>query len=344
MSQLLSLHLGKDIGIDLGTANTFVYIKGKGIVVREPTVVALDKGDGRVLAVGNQANEMLGRTPENITAVRPMKDGVIADFDMTQSMLRLLLQKALETKHGLSKPRVAVCVPVGITDVEKRAVEEAVIQSGAKTVLLLEEPMAAAIGAGLPVELPVGNMVVDIGGGTTEVAILSLGGIVVAKSLRVAGDAVDMAIVNYVKKAYNLTIGDRTAEEIKFELGSALPYINEGYYEVKGRDMATGLPKNIKLSSSEVRDAIGYVLKELVGAIVEVLEETPPELAADIMENGIMLTGGGALIRNLDRFIATVTGVPVKIAENPLDCAVICTGKAFEYRDVMDRSLIGRRK
>ncbi|HIU48746.1 MAG TPA: rod shape-determining protein [Candidatus Avimonoglobus intestinipullorum] len=344
MSQLLSLHLGKDIGMDLGTANTFVYIKGKGIVVREPTVVALDKGDGRVLAVGNQANEMLGRTPENITAVRPMKDGVIADFDMTQSMLRLLLQKALETKHGLSKPRVAVCVPVGITDVEKRAVEEAVIQSGAKTVLLLEEPMAAAIGAGLPVELPVGNMVVDIGGGTTEVAILSLGGIVVAKSLRVAGDAVDMAIVNYVKKAYNLTIGDRTAEEIKFELGSALPYINEGYYEVKGRDMATGLPKNIKLSSSEVRDAIGDVLKELVGAIVEVLEETPPELAADIMENGIMLTGGGALIRNLDRFIATVTGVPVKIAENPLDCAVIGTGKAFEYRDVMDRSLIGRRK
>lgn len=344
MSQLLSLHLGKDIGMDLGTANTFVYIKGKGIVVREPTVVALDKGDGRVLAVGNQANEMLGRTPENITAVRPMKDGVIADFDMTQSMLRLLLQKALETKHGLSKPRVAVCVPVGITDVEKRAVEEAVIQSGAKTVLLLEEPMAAAIGAGLPVELPVGNMVVDIGGGTTEVAILSLGGIVVAKSLRVAGDAVDMAIVNYVKKAYNLTIGDRTAEEIKFELGSALPYINEGYYEVKGRDMATGLPKNIKLSSSEVRDAIGDVLKELVGAIVEVLEETPPELAADIMENGIMLTGGGALIRNLDRFIATVTGVPVKIAENPLDCAVIGTGKAFEHRDVMDRSLIGRRK
>lgn len=344
MSQLLSLHLGKDIGMDLGTANTFVYIKGKGIVVREPTVVALDKGDGRVLAVGNQANEMLGRTPENITAVRPMKDGVIADFDMTQSMLRLLLQKALDTKHGLSKPRVAVCVPVGITDVEKRAVEEAVIQSGAKTVLLLEEPMAAAIGAGLPVELPVGNMVVDIGGGTTEVAILSLGGIVVAKSLRVAGDAVDMAIVNYVKKAYNLTIGDRTAEEIKFELGSALPYINEGYYEVKGRDMATGLPKNIKLSSSEVRDAIGDVLKELVGAIVEVLEETPPELAADIMENGIMLTGGGALIRNLDRFIATVTGVPVKIAENPLDCAVIGTGKAFEHRDVMDRSLIGRRK
>lgn len=344
MSQLLSLHLGKDIGMDLGTANTFVYIKGKGIVVREPTVVALDKGDGRVLAVGNQANEMLGRTPENITAVRPMKDGVIADFDMTQSMVRLLLQKALETKHGLSKPRVAVCVPVGITDVEKRAVEEALIQSGAKTVLLLEEPMAAAIGAGLPVELPVGNMVVDIGGGTTEVAILSLGGIVVAKSLRVAGDAVDMAIVNYVKKAYNLTIGDRTAEEIKFELGSALPYINEGYYEVKGRDMATGLPKNIKLSSSEVRDAIGDVLKELVGAIVEVLEETPPELAADIMENGIMLTGGGALIRNLDRFIATVTGVPVKIAENPLDCAVIGTGKAFEHRDVMDRSLIGRRK
>lgn len=344
MSQLLSLHLGKDIGMDLGTANTFVYIKGKGIVVREPTVVALDKGDGRVLAVGNQANEMLGRTPENITAVRPMKDGVIADFDMTQSMLRLLLQKALDTKHGLSKPRVAVCVPVGITNVEKRAVEEAVIQSGAKTVLLLEEPMVAAIGAGLPVELPVGNMVVDIGGGTTEVAILSLGGIVVAKSLRVAGDAVDMAIVNYVKKAYNLTIGDRTAEEIKFELGSALPYTNEGYYEVKGRDMATGLPKNIKLSSSEVRDAIGDVLKELVGAIVEVLEETPPELAADIIENGIMLTGGGALIRNLDRFIATVTGVPVKIAENPLDCAVIGTGKAFEHRDVMDRSLIGRRK
>ncbi len=345
MSQVFSsFRLGKDIGIDLGTANTLVHLRGKGIIVREPSVVAIDKDDHRVLAVGNQANEMLGRTPENITAIRPMKDGVIADFEVTQAMIRTLIKKALGGKHGLSKPRVIVCVPSGITDVEKRAVEEAVMQAGAKAVFLIEEPMAAAIGAGLPVDRPLGNMVVDIGGGTTEVAIISLNGIVISKSIRLAGNAIDTAIVNFIKKQYSMTIGERTAEEIKFEIGSAMQYTGEGYYDVKGRDMVSGLPKNVRVSSAEIREAMAEVIVEIVEVIKTALEETPPELAGDIIENGIILTGGGALIRNLDRLVSNVTGIPVVISDNPLDCVAAGTGKALESMQVMTRSMVRRRK
>ncbi len=345
MSQIFSfLRFGKDIGIDLGTANTLVNLRGKGIIVREPSVVAIDKDDRRVLAVGNQANEMLGRTPENITAIRPMKDGVIADFEITQAMIRTLIKKALGGKHGLSKPRVIVCVPSGITDVEKRAVEEAVVQAGAKAVFLIEEPMAAAIGAGMPVDKPLGNMVVDIGGGTTEVAIISLNGIVISKSIRLAGNAIDNAIVNFIKKEYSMTIGERTAEEIKFEIGSAMQYTGEGYYDVKGRDMVTGLPKNVRVSSSEIRDAMAEVISEIVEVIKMALEETPPELAGDIIENGIILTGGGALIRNMDRLVSNVTGIPVLVSDNPLDCVAAGTGKALESIQVMSRSMVRRRK
>lgn len=345
MSQIFSfLRFGKDIGIDLGTANTLVNLRGKGIIVREPSVVAIDKDDRRVLAVGNQANEMLGRTPENITAIRPMKDGVIAGFEITQAMIRTLIKKALGGKHGLSKPRVIVCVPSGITDVEKRAVEEAVVQAGAKAVFLIEEPMAAAIGAGMPVDKPLGNMVVDIGGGTTEVAIISLNGIVISKSIRLAGNAIDNAIVNFIKKEYSMTIGERTAEEIKFEIGSAMQYTGEGYYDVKGRDMVTGLPKNVRVSSSEIRDAMAEVISEIVEVIKMALEETPPELAGDIIENGIILTGGGALIRNMDRLVSNVTGIPVLVSDNPLDCVAAGTGKALESIQVMSRSMVRRRK
>lgn len=345
MSQVFSsFRLGKDIGIDLGTANTLVHLRGKGIIVREPSVVAIDKDDHRVLAVGNQANEMLGRTPENITAIRPMKDGVIADFEVTQAMIRTLIKKALGGKHGLSKPRVIVCVPSGITDVEKRAVEEAVMQAGAKAVFLIEEPMAAAIGAGLPVDRPLGNMVVDIGGGTTEVAIISLNGIVISKSIRLAGNAIDTAIVNFIKKQYSMTIGERTAEEIKFEIGSAMQYTGEGYYDVKGRDMVSGLPKNVRVSSAEIREAMAEVIVEIVEVIKTALEETPPELAGDIIENGIILTGGGALIRNLDRLVSNVTGIPVVVSDNPLDCVAAGTGKALESMQVMTRSMVRRRK
>lgn len=338
------LRLGKDIGIDLGTANTLVHVRGKGIVVREPSVVALDREDHHVLAVGNQANEMIGRTPENITAIRPMKDGVIADFEITQAMIRSLMQKALGTKRTFSKPRVIVCVPSGITEVEKRAVEEAVMQAGAKTVLLIEEPMAAAIGAGLPVEQAVGSMVVDIGGGTTEVAIVALNGIVISKSIRLAGNAIDNAIVNFIKKQYSLTIGERTAEEIKFAIGSAMQYTGESFYDVKGRDMVTGLPKNVRVASGEIRDAMAEVIREIVDVVKTTLEETPPELAGDIMENGIILTGGGALIRNMDRLIANVTGIPVVVSENPLDCVAVGTGKALESVQVLSRSMVGRKK
>ena len=345
MRQIFSfLRLGKDIGIDLGTANTLVHLRGKGIIVREPSVVAIDKDDHHVLAVGNQANEMLGRTPENITAIRPLKDGVIADFEITQAMIRTLIKKALGGKHGFSKPRVIVCVPSGITEVEKRAVEEAVAQAGAKTVFLIEEPMAAAIGAGMPVDRPMGNMVVDIGGGTTEVAIISLNGIVISKSVRLAGNAIDNAIVNFIKKEYSMTIGERTAEEIKFEIGSAMQYTSEGYYDVKGRDMVTGLPKNVRVSSAEIREAMAEVIREIVDVIRTALEETPPELAGDIIENGIILTGGGALIRNMDRLVSNVTGIPVFVSENPMDCVAAGTGRALENIQVMSRSMVRRRK
>lgn len=332
------LRIGKDIGIDLGTANTLVYIPGKGIVVREPSVVAIDKTDGTILAVGNKANEMLGRTPENIIAIKPLKDGVIADFDITNELLRRLLQQAYGRRKSLLKPRVMVCVPAGITNVEKRALEDAVMESGAKSVLLLEEPMAAALGADIPVKEAKGNMIIDIGGGTTEIAVLSLGGIVVSKSLRTAGTAMDQAIASFVKHEYGMTIGEKTAEEIKIEIGSALPYENETSYEIKGRDTSTGLPKNIVITAGEVRQAMNEILKDIITAIVQVLEETPPELSGDIIERGVLLTGGGALIRNIDKLITTMTGIKVSVAENPMDCVVLGTSDAMSDEQILQRS------
>ena len=318
----------KDIGIDLGTANTLVYVKGKGIVVREPSVVAIDKYEGKVLAVGNAANEMIGRTPENIVAVRPMKDGVIADFDITQAMIRAFIKEA--DVSNVFKPRVVVCIPSGITEVERRAVEEAVIQAGAKAVALIEEPMAAAMGAGLPVNDATGNMVVDIGGGTTEVAVISLGGIVSSRSIRIAGNALDRAIINYLKKENQINIGDKMAEDIKVAIASAYEDDEEGVYEVRGRDVATGLPKTAQIKESEIRAAISENVDEMIEAIKLTLENTPPELAADVMERGIVLTGGGALIKGLDKLITETTKIPTHVAEYPLDCVAIGTGKALD--------------
>ena len=309
--------LSKEVGIDLGTANTLIYVKGKGIVVREPSVVAIDKYNGKVLAVGNEANEMIGRTPENIVAVRPMKDGVIADFDITQSMIRAFIKQA--NIHGIFKPKVIVCIPSGITEVERRAVEEAVVQAGAKEAVLIEEPMAAAIGAGLPVDDAVGNMVVDIGGGTTEVAVISLGGIVASKSIRIAGDALDGSIINYLKKEEGINIGDKMAETIKMTIASAYPGKEEGTFEVRGRDVTSGLPKTVVIKEEQIREAIKYVL-----------ENTPPELAADIMERGITLTGGGALIKGLDLLVTARTKIPTHVAEYPLDCVAVGTGRSLE--------------
>lgn len=318
----------KDIGIDLGTANTLVYIKGKGIVVREPSVVAIDKYEGKVIAVGNEANEMIGRTPEGKVAVRPMKDGVIADFDITQAMIRQFIKEA--NVSGIFKPRVIVCIPSGITEVERRAVEEAVIHAGAKDVVLIEEPMAAAIGAGLPVDDATGSMVVDIGGGTTEVAVISLGGIVASRSIRIAGDALDSAIVNYIKKEHGINIGDKMAEEIKMAIASAYESAKEGSFEVRGRDVSTGLPKTANITESEIRTAISENISEMIEAIKYTLENTPPELAADIMERGIMLTGGGALIKGLDKLITEMTKIPTHVAEYPLDCVAVGTGKSLD--------------
>ncbi len=319
----------KDIGIDLGTANTLVFMKGKGIVMREPSVVAVDVRTDTVLAVGLHAKEMIGRTPGSIVAVRPLKDGVIADFDITATMLKHFIRKAVKS-GTFSKPRVVVCIPSGVTEVERRAVEDAARQAGAKDVELIEEPMAAAIGAGLPVSEPTGSMVVDIGGGTSEVAVISLGDIVTACSVRVAGDKFDEAIISYIKKKYNLLIGERTAEEIKIQIGSAYPYQDEGSIEVKGRNLVDGLPKNITITAPEVREALGDSLETIVDAIKSTLETTPPELSADIIDHGIMLTGGGALLRGLDQLISKETSMPVFVAENPLDCVVDGTGKRLE--------------
>ncbi len=319
----------KDIGIDLGTANTLVFMKGKGVVIREPSVVAVDVRTDTVLAVGNSAKEMIGRTPGSIVAVRPLKDGVIADFDTTSIMLKYFIKKAVKS-GTFSKPRVVVCIPSGVTEVERRAVEDAARQAGAKDVELIEEPMAAAIGAGLPVSEPTGSMVVDIGGGTSEVAVISLGDIVAACSVRVAGDRFDEAIIAYIKRKYNLLIGERTAELIKIKIGSAHPYENEESMEIKGRNLIDGLPKNISIEAEEVREALADPINTIIEAIKSTLENTPPELSADIIDHGIMLTGGGALLRNLDVLIAKETRMPVYIAENPLDCVVAGTGKRLE--------------
>ncbi len=331
--------LAKDIGIDLGTANTLVHVKGKGIVVREPSVVAIDKTSNKILAVGNKAKDMIGRTPGNIVAIRPMKDGVIANFDTTQAMIKNFI-KLSSTAGSILKPRVVVCVPSGITDVEKRAVEEAALAAGAREAYLMEEPMAAAIGAGLPVEEPMGSMVVDIGGGTSEVAVISLGGIVTSRSVRVAGDALDNAIVAYIKREYNLMIGDRTGEQIKLGIGSAYPDESENRMSIRGRDLVTGLPKNILITQEEIRGALAEPIASIVEAIKSTLEKTPPELSSDIMDRGVTLTGGGALIRGLDKLIERETGIPVYIAENPLDCVALGTGKVLEEIDTLKKVLV----
>lgn len=323
----------KDIGIDLGTANTLVYVKGKGIVVNEPSVVAINYSTNEVLDVGNEAKDMIGRTPGTISAVRPMKDGVIADFEVTQVMIRKFVEKAVNSSGMFFKPMLVICIPSGVTEVEKRAVEEAGIQAGAKDVYMVYEPMAAAIGAGLPVGEPTGSMIVDIGGGTSEVAVLSLGGIVICNSLRVAGDAFDAAIVNYVKKEHNLQIGDRTAEDIKINIGSAYPYEDEGYMEVKGRDLVTGLPKIAKITAPEIRTALFDPVSEIIECIKVTLEKTLPELAADIMERGIMLAGGGALLRGLDQIIEMETKIPVNIADMPLNGVIRGIGTILEGDD-----------
>lgn len=325
----------KDIGIDLGTANTLVYMRGKGIIIREPSVVAVDVKMDRVRYVGQEAKDVIGRTPGSIVAVRPLKDGVIADFDMTTSMLQEFIRKALKGRaFAGSRVRVIICIPSGVTAVERRAVKEATQNAGAKRVSIIEEPMAAAIGAGLPVADPTGSMIVDIGGGTSEVAVISLGGIVTSRSVRVAGDEFDSSIINYIKKKYNLLIGERTAENIKIAIGSAYPYAdNEPSMDIKGRYLLNGLPENITVTSEEIREALSEPLSHVIEAIKVTLEKTPPELAADIIDQGIMLAGGGALLKGLDLLIHAETGMPVKVAERPLDCVADGTGKVLENID-----------
>lgn len=333
----------KDIGIDLGTANMLVTLKGKGIVLKEPSVVAINKNSGNIVATGVEAKEMLGRTPEQIKAVRPLKDGVIADFTATQLMLRNILEKVCK-KYNVGRPRVVVGVPSGITEVEERAVKESVLQAGAREVYLIEEPMAAAIGANLDVSEPSGSIIVDIGGGTTEVAVVSLGGIVVSNSIRVAGDELDNDIVSYVKKELNLSIGETTAEEVKKEIGCALPLMTEMSKEIRGRDISTGLPKNVNVTSTMMQEAMEESINEIVDIIKTTLEKTPPELASDIMEKGIVLAGGGALIQNLDKLLSKRTGMPVYIATDPLDCVVKGTGKTLEDLDRLKNVLINSRR
>ena len=333
----------KDIGIDLGTANILVTLKGKGIVLKEPSVVAINRRNGNIVATGNEAKEMLGRTPEQIKAVRPMKDGVIADFTATQLMLKNIIGK-VGKRYNIGRPRVVVGVPSGITEVEERAVEEAVMQAGAKEVYLIEEPMAAAIGASLDVGEPSGNIIVDIGGGTTEVAVISLGGIVVSHSLRVAGDELDEEIVNYIKREMNLAVGDTTAEQIKMQLGCAMPLMTEMSMEIRGRDLTTGLPRNMTITSTQVEEAIKESITKIVDIVKLTLEKTPQELAADIMEKGIVLAGGGALIKNLDKLLSIETGMPVYIAEEPLDCVVRGTGKTLDDLERLKTVLVNSRK
>lgn len=325
-----------DLAIDLGTANTLVSVRGKGIVSREPSVVAIDKNDERILAVGIEAKRMLGRTPGNIVAVRPLKDGVIADFDVTEAMLRYFIDKASEKRYPWTpRPRVVVCVPSGVTSVEKRAVFEATIQAGARQAYLIEEPMAAAIGADLPVEEPTGSMVIDIGGGTTEVAVIAMGGIVVSQSIRIAGDEFDQAILTHVRDAYNLAIGERTAEDIKIKVGSAVPLKDELDVEVNGRDVITGLPKTVRIESEEIRRALNKPLDEMAKAVKDALDATPPDLASDLMYYGILLTGGGALLRGLDVRLRDETGVSVNVSPTALDnvvngCARVLEANAFD--------------
>lgn len=325
----------QDIGIDLGTANTLVFVKGKGIVIREPSVVAVDQKSNppRVVAVGSEAKEMIGRTPGSIVAVRPLKDGVIADFEITAEMIEAFIKRTTK-RRPFSRIRVLICIPSGVTEVEEKAVHDAAKSAGANYISLIEEPMAAAIGAGLPVSEATGSMVVDIGGGTSEVAVISLGGVVTANSIRVAGDNFDEAIINYIKKKYNLLIGERTAEDIKVKIGSAYPYEGEGIMNIKGRNLMDGLPKNVDVSSEEIREALADTVAIIVDTVKSTLEKTPPELAADIIDHGITLTGGGAMLRGLDKLIQAETKIPVHVADAPLDCVVDGTGKCLESENL----------
>jgi len=331
--------LGRDMAVDLGTANTLVYVRGRGIVLNEPSVVALNTNNGQIVAVGAEAKRMIGRTPGNIVAVRPLKDGVIADFDVTERMLRYFIQK-VHKRGYFAKPRLVVAVPSGITGVEQSAVKEAGHQAGARRVYIIEEPMAAAIGAGLPINEPTGNMVVDIGGGTTEVAVISLGGIVTSQSIRIGGDELDQAIITFGKKEYSLMLGERTAEEIKMALGSAFPADDEPSAEIRGRDLVSGLPKTVVISAAEVRRAIEEPLNLIIDAVKSTLDKCPPELAGDVMDRGIALTGGGALLRGLESRIREETGMPVQVADNPLESVVLGTGKCVEDFETLRQVLV----
>jgi rod shape-determining protein MreB len=332
-----------DVGIDLGTANTLVYVRGKGIVVNEPSIVAVDRMSQHVLAIGNEAKEMLGRTPEDVMTIRPLKDGVIADFEKTEEMLRAFIRK-VQSNRLFGRPRIVICVPSGITEVEKRAVRDSAESAGAREVFLIAEPMAAAIGIGLPVELPVGNMVIDVGGGTSEIAVIALSGIVTATSIRVGGDEMDKAIVQFLKKKYNLLIGDRTAEQIKIEVGSAVRMEPELETRVKGRDLVGGIPKTITLSSAEVREALSEPISQIIDAVRMSLERTPPELASDILDRGIILSGGGALLRGLDQRLREETNLPINVVEDPLTCVVRGTGKVLENLQEYAKVLMSGRR
>lgn len=335
---MVFFNFGEDIGIDLGTASVLVYVKNKGIVLNEPSVVAMDKNTGQIIAVGEDARKMLGRTPGNIVAIRPMKEGVIADYEVTEKMLRYFIGKSLQRRFFF-KPRVMVGVPSGVTSVEERAVKQAAVSAGAKEAFLIEEPMAAALGAGLEISEPSGSMVVDIGGGTTDVAVLSLGGIVTSKSIRIGGDKFDEAIVRYMRRYHNLMIGERTAEEIKIGLGSACPEDRDkNTMEIRGRDLVSGLPKNIVVNVKEIHEAIREPLEAILGATKEVLERTPPELSADIMDKGIILTGGGALLHGIDKYISVETQLPVHVADNPINCVALGTAKALLHLDALESS------
>ncbi len=338
MSNSMSF-IGRDMAVDLGTANTLVYVRGRGIVLNEPSVVAINTNTGGILAVGLEAKRMIGRTPGNIVAIRPLKDGVIADFDTTERMLRYFIQK-VHRRRRMAKPRIVVCVPSGITGVEQRAVKDAGYAAGARKVYIIEEPMAAAIGAGLPVHEPTGNMVVDIGGGTTEVAVISLGGIVTAQSIRTGGDELDSAIIQYVKKEYSLMLGERTAEEIKMAIGSAFPSPDEPHAEIRGRDLVSGLPKTIVVSAEEIRKAIEEPVNQIVDAVKSTLDRCPPELSGDIMDRGIVLTGGGAMLRGLDERLRHETGMPIHVTDAPLEAVALGSGKCVEEFEALQQVLI----
>ena len=341
---MLGLFNGHDMGIDLGTANTLVHVKGRGIVLREPSVVAIKSDTGEVLAVGEEAKQMIGRTPGNIVAIRPMKEGVIADFDVTQAMLKYFIRKAMGSKTFM-RPRVVVGVPSGVTEVEKRAVIDAAQQAGAREAYLIEEPMAAAIGAGLPVEEATGNMVVDIGGGTTEIAVISLGGIVTSRSIRIGGDEMDTAIVQYIKRLYNLMIGERTAEEIKITIGTAIVTPEtDRTMDIRGRDLVSGLPKTLTIQTREVREALNEPIYKIIDAVKNTLEKTPPELAADVMDHGIMMTGGGALLMNLDKLLSHETGMPVLVSEDALSCVGEGTGRTIENIGLLKSVVMSSKK